>query len=84
MKLTFKKFKQILAILAIVVIILLYIAAFALSIMNNKYTDKFFTAALYSTFFVPVIIYLIIWIAGVLRSYNPNLPENKPENKNSH
>lgn len=44
--------------------------------MNNSYTHKFFYASLYATFFVPLILYVFIWLANVFRSYNPNLNKN--------
>lgn len=72
-----KKLKQVLAILAIIIILLLYIVTLILAIMNNSYTKTFFEAALFSTFFLPIMLYLFIWIGNVLKSYNPNLKENK-------
>lgn len=76
MKDNFKRIKQILAIASIVLILSLYIITLILSMMNNSYTDKFFNASLFATFFIPIMIYLIIWISKVFRSYNPNNPEN--------
>lgn len=73
----FKKIKQIFAILAIVVIVLLYIITLILAVMNNSYTKTFFEAALFASIFLPLILYLLIWIGNVLKSYNPNLEENK-------
>ncbi len=73
----FKKFKQILAILAVALILLLYVITLVLSLMNNSYTHKFFNASLFATFFIPIMIYLIIWIAKVFRSYNPNDESNQ-------
>lgn len=73
----FKKTKQIFALLAIVIIILLYITTLILAIMNNSYTKTFFEAALFSSIFLPLMLYLFIWIGNVLKSYNPNLEENK-------
>lgn len=71
-----KKIKQIAAIIAIIIILSLYIVTLVLAIMNNSYTHKFFYASLYATFFVPLILYVFIWLANVFRSYNPNLNKN--------
>ncbi len=72
-----KKLKQIAALVTIVVIVLLYLTTLVLALMNNSYTQKFFTASLFASIFIPVIIYLMFWIAGVLKKYNPNNEENK-------
>lgn len=71
-----KKIKQLSAIAAVIIILLLYLTTFILSLMNNRYTDMFFNASLFATVFVPVMLYLMNWMAKVFRSYNPNNDEN--------
>lgn len=78
-----KKIKQILAILTIIIIIGLYITTLILSIMDNAYTERFFQASLFSSVFLPVMLYLMIWIGNVLKGYNPyNSTHNNKDNDN--
>lgn len=67
----YKKIKQFLALAAVIIIFGLYITTLILAIMNNSYTEKFFYASLFSSVFFPVMLYLMNWIANVLKSYNP-------------
>lgn len=69
-----KKIRQIAALAAVCLILVLYIITLVLAIMNNSYTEKFFYASLFSTVFIPVMLYLISWMGNVLKSYNPNNP----------
>lgn len=81
----YTKFRRFNALLAIIIILLLYLTTLVLAIMNNEYTKKFFIASLFASFFIPIMLYLIMWIAKVFRSYNPHLqrgkdsPQEKPE-----
>ncbi len=69
----YTKFKRFNALLAIIIIVLLYLTTLILAILNNEYTQKFFFASLFASVFIPVMLYLIMWIAKVFRSYNPHL-----------
>lgn len=69
----FKKFKRVSALIAVTIIALLYITTLVLAVMNNSYTKRFFYASLFSSVFLPVMLYLMMWIAKMFRSYNPNL-----------
>ena len=68
----YQKFKRFNALLAIIIILLLYLTTLVLAILNNEYTKKFFFASLFASFFIPIMLYLILWIAKVFRSYNPS------------
>lgn len=70
-----RKIRQIAAITAIFLILSLYIITLILAIVNNSYTEKFFYASLFSMVFIPVMLYLISWMAKVFKSYNPNNKE---------
>lgn len=63
-------FKKIISIVLIALILLLYITTFVLSLMNNHYTKAFFDAALFATFFIPIMLYLILWLAKVIKNYS--------------
>ena len=78
-----RKLKQIGAVCTVSIILLLYIITFVLAIMNNSYTDTFFNASLFATVFIPIMLYLIKWIANVLKSYNPNNVYNNSHNNSS-
>lgn len=71
-----RKIRQTAAITAILLILSLYIITLILAIANNSYTEKFFYASLFSTVFIPVMLYLISWMAKVFKSYNPNNKEH--------
>lgn len=62
-----KKLKQILAIIGIVVILGLYITTFVLALLGNKVSTGLFSASLYATFVVPVMLYIFFWVADLLR-----------------
>lgn len=79
----FKKFKQVSALIAVTIIVLLYITTLILAVMNNAYTKRFFYASLFSSVFLPVMLYLMMWIAKVFRSYNPSLHQNSSGNNPS-
>lgn len=71
--------KRVSALVTVVVILVLYVTTLVLALMNNSYTKKFFMASLVASFMLPIFIYLIFWIAKVLRKYNPNNKKDKPE-----
>lgn len=74
------KIKQIAAMAAVIIIILLYGVTLVLSLMNNRYTERFFYASLFSSVFVPVMLYLMVWIGKVFKSYNPYNSSDSPKN----
>lgn len=84
MKKSIKKIRQIAAIAAICLILSLYILTLVLAIVNNEYTQKFFYASLFSTVFIPVMMYLISWMAKVFKSYNPNNSEHTSVTPDDH
>lgn len=84
MKKISKKIRQIAALAAIVLILSLYIITLVLAVMNNSYTEKFFHASLFSTVFIPVMLYLISWMAKVFKSYNPNNSEHTSATPDNH
>lgn len=79
-----KKLKQIAAIAAVAIILLLYITTFTLSLMNNSYTDKFFSASLFATFFVPTMLYLIFWIKKLFSKKESDTKSDSSGSSNSH
>jgi cation transport ATPase len=62
-----KRIKQIFAWIAIVIIALLYVASFLLSVLNIPGSQGVFEAALVSTLLFPLLIYVYMWLAGVLK-----------------
>lgn len=84
MKKIHKKIRQIAAIAAILLILSLYIITLVLAIVNNSYTEKFFYASLFSTVFIPVMIYLMSWMAKVFKSYNPDNQEHTSVSPDDH
>lgn len=62
-----KRFKQIMAITAIVIIVGLYLTTLVLAILGNSVSHSLFMASLYATVIVPAMLYIILWLAKLLR-----------------
>lgn len=62
-----KRFKQIMAITAIVIIVGLYLTTLVLAILGNSVSHSLFMASLYATVIVPTMLYIILWLAKLLR-----------------
>lgn len=63
-----KKLKQILALVTVAIILVLYATTFVLALMGKNY-DKMFTASLTATVVLPTMLYIIIWLRGVLKKH---------------
>lgn len=62
-----KRLKQIMAVIAIVIILGLYLTTLILAILGNSVSHSLFLASLYATVIVPVMLYIILWLAKLLR-----------------
>lgn len=62
-----KKFKQILAIIGIVALVGLYLTAFILAIFGNENSTKLFNASIYATIVIPIFIWIMIWVADLIK-----------------
>ena len=62
-----KKTKQVLAIIAIVLLLGMYVAAFVLAFMKSEHAQILFRAALGATILVPVLLYLVLMVARMLK-----------------
>lgn len=72
-----RRLKQILAIIGLVIIAGLYITTLVLALTGSESTRPLFTASIICTVIVPVFLYVVFWIAKVLRGKN-NGPEDGP------
>lgn len=61
-----KKFKQIMSLLLVILIIGLYITTLILAIMGNEITEQWFMASLFATGAVPVFLYVVTWLMGLV------------------
>lgn len=52
-----KQSKRILALIGIVILVGLYVVTFIASIMNTEFSQNLFTASLYCTVIVPIMMY---------------------------
>jgi len=55
----YKKFKRVMAVVAIVLLVAMYVVALVAACCNSEYSHAIFMTAMYSTFVIPVIIYLL-------------------------
>lgn len=62
-----KKTKRVLALVAVALILGMYVAAFVLSFMKSENAQFLFRLAIGATVLVPVLLYLILMVARVLR-----------------
>ena len=62
-----KKTKQVLAIIAIVLLLGMYVAAFVLAFMKSEHAQILFRTALGATILVPVLLYLVLMVARMLK-----------------
>ena len=62
-----KNAKRVLAIIAIVLILGMYAAAFVLSFQKSEHSQALFRGAIGATILVPVLLYLILMVARVIR-----------------
>lgn len=55
----FRKFKQISAIVGIVILVGMYVASLVAALCKSEHSQEIFITALFASFVIPVIIYLI-------------------------
>ena len=67
MKSKYTKKQRILAIIGIVLLVGLYIAALIASFFKSPTAQGFLYSALFCTFFIPIVIYLLQFFAGKTR-----------------
>lgn len=58
--------KQIAAIVCIVILVLLYIGTFISSFLDFPGSDRLFMAALAATVAVPILLWIYIWLYGIM------------------
>lgn len=92
-----RRLKQIMAIIGLVLIVVLYVWAFVSAIMARPEANATFMAAIICTAVVPILLYVMTWLARVfsgrdlietmekqeqLRQMSENQAENKKSNSN--
>ena len=79
-----KKSKQILAIAAIILLVGLYIATFVFAVIDIPGADKLFRASLFATVTVPLLIWIYIWLFGLItkkKTIADLFPDDDPKDK---
>ena len=66
------KTKRVLAISGVVLLLGLYVAALILAFINNAFAHKMLFIALAGTFFIPILIYVVMMFAKLNRRDNPS------------
>lgn len=78
------KVKRIAAIIGVILLVSLYVVTFIASINSSKYSNGLFTACIFATFAVPVMIYAFMLVYRVLKKLgHPDNPgdRNNPDSK---
>lgn len=75
MKDKYTKAQRILAIIGIVVLVALYITALVASFFNSPVAQGILYTALFCTFFIPILIYLMQFLSGKHSSSGEDLSE---------
>ena len=78
----YSKKQRILAIIGIAALVLLYIITLICAIFNFDGTGRMFTVSLFATIFIPIILWLYIWMYGKLTNKHTiadfdNMPATK-------
>ena len=67
-----KKAQRILALIGIIVLVGLYITTFVASIINTEFSQQLFTASLYCTVIIPIMLYAYSLIYKVVKNKKGN------------
>ena len=62
-----KKIQRILAFIGVILLVGLYLLTFVSAVFSTPYSAGLFKASLFSTVFIPIIIYAILLIYRVLK-----------------
>lgn len=72
-----RKLKQIGAVVVIIAILGLYIWAIVAAVMARPEANAMFMAAISCTIAIPAMIYVYIWVAGLLKGKGQNSEEKQ-------
>ena len=78
-----KKLKRILAMLGVVLLVGLYLATAVSAILVTPATKDLFFASLIATLMIPILLYVLILIGGLLGKGRDNTPEQEEESEKS-
>lgn len=59
--------KRIICIVGVILLVSLYIATLILAVLGKPGTEKLFLASAFCTILVPIFLYVIVWLQGVLK-----------------
>lgn len=76
-----KSMKRILAILMVVFLLSLYVWSFVAALLARPEANRMFWAALFTTIFLPILFYVFIWVADMVRGKGVDRPLDEEENK---
>lgn len=60
--------KKLVAIIGIVLLLGIYLTTFILAITSNPGTERLFTASIYATIIIPILLYTYMWLYKLLKN----------------
>ncbi len=79
-----KKIKKIFAVIMVVFLLSLYVWSFIAALLARPEANRMFWAAIFTTIFLPILFYVFIWVADLVRGKGVDRPSeenNTIENK---
>lgn len=74
-----KKLTKISAIIGVILLISIYIITLVSSLMDSPFAHSLFKASLFSTFAIPVFLYVVMLVYRLLKERNDNLDIKESE-----
>lgn len=76
-----KSIKRILAIIMVIFLLSLYVWSFVAAILARPEANRMFWAAVFTTIFLPILFYVFVWVADLVRGKGMDTPSDEEENK---
>lgn len=74
-----KKIKRISAIVMVILLLSLYVWSFVAALLARPEANRMFWAAVFTTIFLPILLYIFIWTAEFLRGRGVDKTGDKKE-----
>lgn len=77
-----KNVKRILAILMVIFLLSLYVWSFVAALLARPEANRMFWAAVFTTIFLPILFYVFLWVADLVRGKGVDRPADEEEDRN--
>ena len=72
-----KNIKRVFAIIMVVFLLSLYVWSFIAALLARPEANRMFWAAVFTTIFLPILFYVFIWVADLLRGKGVDKPADE-------